>query len=136
MGYIYQADVYCDECGDAIRKRLSDVAPEDPLDHRSYDSDDYPKEADVEHDESDCPEHCAACHEFLRNPLTSAGYKYVQEKLSDTGMKSIYQGNVSIALKQWATWYGFTYWTAEDCQDDSRHSEPGWYSNEASAVQS
>lgn len=130
MGYIYQADMYCDECGNAIRESLKDSAPEDVLDHYSYDSDDYPKEADVEHEESDTPSYCAKCGKFFHNPLTSAGYRYVQEKLTETGMKSIYQGNVSIALKDWATWYDFTYWTAEDCQDDGRHTVPGWYSSE------
>lgn len=78
MGYIYQADVYCDDCGLEIRKQLAVSAPTDPLDHHSYDSDDYPKEARVEHEESDCPQHCGKCGEFLQNPLTSDGYRYVQ----------------------------------------------------------
>lgn len=130
MGYIYQADVYCDDCGNAIREQLKATAPEDALDHSSYDSDDYPKDADVEHDESDCPEHCAKCNKFFHNPLTVAGYQYVQEKLNETGLKSIYQGNMSIALKEWASWYGFSYWTAEDCADSVRHGIPGWYSDE------
>ncbi|HXN71509.1 MAG TPA: hypothetical protein VN861_03035 [Candidatus Acidoferrales bacterium] len=131
MGYIYQADVYCNRCGDAIRQRLSANVPEDTLDHSSYDSDDYPKDAMVETEESDVPEHCTGCGVFFHNPLTSAGYRYVQEKLNETGLKSIYQGNMTIALKEWATWYSFTYWTAEDCADDGRHTQPGWYSNEA-----
>ena len=61
MGYISQADVYCNDCGAAIRASLKSQgkAPEDEMDHRSYDSDDYPKDADVEHNESDVPEHCA-----------------------------------------------------------------------------
>ena len=130
MGYIFQADVYCDDCGDAIRERLKDNAPEDALDHSSYDSDNYPKEADIEHEESDAPEHCAGCGEFFRNPLTSEGYRYVQEELTDTGLKSVYMGNMSVALKAWASWYNFQYWTAEDCADDSRHTTPGWYSSE------
>lgn len=137
MGYIYQADVYCEDCGQEIRARLraSGNSPEDELDHSSYDSDDYPKDADVEHEESDCPEHCAKCKKFLYNPLTSAGYRYVGEKLNEfrDSVKSIarfLRSNHEI-LGEWASWYGFTYWTAEDCADDGRHSVPGWYSNEA-----
>lgn len=133
MGYIYKADVYCDDCGGMLRASLQskpEDVPVDVLDHYSYDSDDYPKEADIENKESDYPQHCAACHVFLQNPLTSEGYDYVKEKLNETGMQSIYQGNVSISLKEWATWYNFTYWTAEDCADDSRHATPGWYSSD------
>ena len=130
MGYIYQADVYCDDCGDKIRERLSSTAPADTLDHSSYDSDDYPKDARVEHDEADCPQHCAGCGEFLRNPLTSDGYKYVQAKLNETGLTSMYIGHMSVALKAWASWYVYDYWTAEDCADDSRHTIAGWYSSE------
>lgn len=134
MGYIFQADVYCDECGEAIRRNLAEVAPEDSLDHHSYDSDDYPKDASVEQEESDCPEHCADCHEFLHNPLTSEGYKYVQSALNEI------PAGTSIAkltaaghphLAEWASYYGFGYWTDEDCKDDGRHETAGWYSNEA-----
>ena len=135
MGYIYQAETYCEDCGKAIREQLKDSAPEDTLNHSSYDSDYYPKDADVEHDESDCPEHCASCGEFLHNPLTSAGYRYVAEKLNEfrDSVKSIakFDNSNHPALGEWARWYGFTYWTAEDCADDGRHSEPGWYSQEA-----
>jgi hypothetical protein len=137
MGYIYKADVYCDDCGNAIRAELKaeGKAPEDELDHYSYDSDDYPKDADVENDESDCPQHCAGCGEFLHNPLTSDGYEYVQEKLNEfkDSVKTIakFANSNHPALAEWASWYGFDYWTAEDCAENGRHSEAGWYSNEA-----
>ena len=134
MGYIFKADVYCDECGEAIRSSLADVAPEDKLDHHSYDSDDYPKDADVEHDEADCPQHCADCSEFLNNPLTSEGYKYVQSALNGlpacTSLLKLKEANHE-SLAEWASRYGFEYWTAEDCADDGRHSVAGWYSREA-----
>jgi len=134
MGYIYKADTYCEECGESIRRSLADVAPEDTLDHVTYDSDDYPKDADLEHEEADCPQHCAACSEFLNNPLTSEGYKYVQSALSDlpalTSTSQLVKANHA-HLAKWANYYGFTYWTAEDCQDDGRHDKAGWYSGEA-----
>ncbi len=131
MGYIYQGACYCENCGKEIRATLSATAPEDSLDHSSYDSDNYPKEAQVEREEADSPQHCDGCGVFLHNPLTSDGYRYVQEKLNETGLKSMYIGSMSVALKNWATWYGFTYWTTEDCADDRRHTQEGWYSNEA-----
>ena len=61
MAYIYRADIYCDDCGRAICKRLQAAgkAPADPDNGWSYDSDDYPKRAGDD-EESDTPEHCAA----------------------------------------------------------------------------
>lgn len=44
--YIYQADLYCEDCGEEICEQLKEVAPEivpeNPEDEL-YDSDDYPK---------------------------------------------------------------------------------------------
>lgn len=137
MGYIYKADVYCDECGDEIRGKLhaQGKTPEDTMDHSSYDSDDFPKDADVEHEESDTPEHCAQCRKFLRNPLTSDGYSYVQEKLNETDVTSPYElgklNNLNPVLADWAGWYDFQYWDAEDCADYGKGRAPGWYSREA-----
>lgn len=133
MGYIYQADVYCEKCGREIRAELraAGKAPEDELDHTSYDSDAYPKDADVERDESDTPGHCAKCGEFLHNPLTSAGYQNVKEQLDGAGVTE--SGKLSGALAAWASWYGFSYWTAEDCAEEMRRGREvqGWYSDEA-----
>jgi hypothetical protein len=141
MGYIYQADTYCDDCGDNIRGKLhaQGLAPEDIMDHSSYDSDDFPKDADVEYEEADAPQHCAQCHKFLRNPLTSDGYSYVQEKLNESGITGLGELHESNAvLEDWGGWYGFRYWDAEDCAEDcddyfqdERKRTPGWYSDEA-----
>ena len=138
MGFIYQADVYCDDCGEQIRGKLhaQGKAPEDVMDHRSYDSDDFPKDADIEHEESDIPQYCAQCQKFLHNPLTSDGYKYVQSALNELpAIHSI--GRLQMAghshLADWASWYNFSYWDAEDCADDllGKHPTVGWYSSEA-----
>ena len=45
MSYIYQADVWCDDCGRAICKRLKRAgkAPADPDDEWTFDSDEYPE---------------------------------------------------------------------------------------------
>ena len=98
MAYIYQADVYCDDCGKQICRRLKreGLAPADPSDEWSFDSDDYPKRADDD-DEADTPQHCAAGEHcvnavtlpsgekvgFLFGELTAVGVEYVEEAIED-----------------------------------------------------
>jgi hypothetical protein len=98
MNYIYQADIYCDDCGRAICKHLTREgnAPANPSDEWSYDSDDFPKRADND-EESDTPQHCAAGNEcvnaltlpdgskigLLFGELTRDGVKYVKEALAE-----------------------------------------------------
>jgi hypothetical protein len=119
--YIYQADIYCEDCGQAIIDRLRAEARDkaslqvqatatalesqygidpdkfpkffdmleraafrqlacDTSDESSYDSDEWPKGPYGNGGgESDCPQHCGDCHEFLENPLTPDGYQYVRE---------------------------------------------------------
>lgn len=100
MAYIYAADIYCDDCGEAIRERLTaeGKAPADPTDEWSYDSDDFPKVADDD-DESDSPQHCA-CGEnclnaveieggkvgFLFGELTRDGVDYVEEAIEEANL--------------------------------------------------
>ena len=75
--YIYNADVYCTDCGDKIKHRL-DVAQ--TLD--TGDSDDYPQ-GPTDQGETDTPEHCRSCGVFLENSLTSDGYDHLMEMLED-----------------------------------------------------
>ncbi len=100
MAYIYAADIYCDDCGEAIRQRLTaeGKAPADPTDEWSYDSDDFPKVAGDD-DESDSPQHCA-CGEnclnaveieggkvgLLFGELTSDGVDYVEEAIEEANL--------------------------------------------------
>lgn len=100
MAYIYAADIYCDNCGEAIRQRLTaeGEAPADPADEWSYNSDDFPKVAG-DNDESDTPEHCA-CGEnclnaveieggkvgLLFGELTSDGVDYVEEAIEEANL--------------------------------------------------
>lgn len=56
--YMYQADLWCNDCGDAIRERLQQEGKA-PDDSGVYDSEDYPISY-PEAGESDCPQHCAA----------------------------------------------------------------------------
>lgn len=85
MAAIYQADVWCDDCADAI------YGKGDFRDH-SGDSDDAPVYMDDD-EESDSPQHCAAgeeCFNAIEFPsgrkvgvlfgsLTSDGVDYVRE---------------------------------------------------------
>lgn len=123
--YIYQADIWCSECGEEIidrlraecrekaEKQVREVATDlesrfgidpdkwpkffdaleraafrklacDISDESSYDSDEWPKGPYPDGGgEADTPQHCAGCHEFLENPLTSDGYEYVRENPRD-----------------------------------------------------
>jgi len=100
MAYIYGADVYCDDCGNAIRKRLTEEgkAPADPSNERSYDSGNFPKCVDDDDDdaESDTPQHCAVGEDcinaieidggkvgLLFGELTCDGMGYVEDAISD-----------------------------------------------------
>lgn len=82
--YMYQASLYCTDCGESIREELTAAgkAPEDPSDEYSYDSDDFPKGPEEE-GESDSPTHCEGCGEFLETRLTSEGEEYVKEAVRD-----------------------------------------------------
>ena len=98
MPYIYQADVWCDDCGEAICERLTREgnAPANPDDEWSFDSDEYPKHASDD-DESDTPQHCAAGEHCLNavtlpsgekvgllfGELTADGVEYVKESIAD-----------------------------------------------------
>lgn len=99
MPYIYQADIWCDSCGQQIRQQLKadGKAPKDPSDEYSYDSDDYPKYASDD-EPVDSPNHCAAhadCLEALelhdgskvgalvQSNLTSDGVEYVRAAVAE-----------------------------------------------------
>jgi len=100
--FIFQAEIYCVDCGQAIRDRITKAgkAPATPDDERSYDSDQFPKGPFTDGGgESDTPANCAACHKFLHNPLTDAGVKYVLEYLKEYTDDKRGAGD---ALDEWA----------------------------------
>ena len=76
MSYIYQADLWCNDCGKAICRKLKRAgkAPADPDDEWSFDSDDYPKRTD-DNEESDGPQHCAAGKRCLNAITLPSGRK-------------------------------------------------------------
>lgn len=102
MAAIYQADIYCDSCGDDVRQQITTKgkAPTNPDDETSYDSDEYPKRANDD-DESDSPQHCGSgetCLEaetlsdgskvgkLIGTNLTEAGVEYVREAIEAGGI--------------------------------------------------
>jgi hypothetical protein len=107
--YIYAADVWCDDCADKIKAAMRADGSADAMiangadldDDRTYDSDEYPK-GPFGDEESDCPEHCADCREFLENSLTTDGADYVR----DTVREDIATGDLdSIAITEWMPYY-------------------------------
>jgi len=98
VAFIYQADVYCDECGKALCRRLKreGLAPANPDDEWSFDSDEYPKRAGDD-EEEDTPQHCASGEHcinavalpsgekvgYLFGELTAVGVKYVKEAIGE-----------------------------------------------------
>lgn len=101
--YIYAADLYCEDCGEAIQKRITEegFAPEYPNDERSYDSDEFPKGPYPDGGgEADYPQHCGAGPDclnaiefpdgikvgaWLGNELTADGVEYVREVIQEGG---------------------------------------------------
>lgn len=111
--YTYQADVYCEDCGLDICRRLTaeDKAPAHPFDESTYDSDEFPKGPYEESEcESDCPQHCGGGSDcvnalevdlgykvgaWLENPLTAAGVHYVVEAVREgTGCLAAFWADV------------------------------------------
>ena len=106
--YIYAADCFCEDCGNALKGRLK--PPENPGDERTFDSNFYPKGPYSDGGgEADSPQHCGSgpnclnaldvggvkvgC--WLENELTNAGARYVAEAVAEGGPVA--------AL--WAQWY-------------------------------
>ena len=107
--YIYQADLYCQQCGEAIRAQITEEgsAPVNPDDETSYTSDDFPKGPYPDGGgEADSPQHCAMGSKcvntiklttpsmfsdgnkigaWLENPLTTDGVKYVRKAIEKGG---------------------------------------------------
>jgi len=120
--YIFEADIFCEDCGEAIRDNLTKEgqAPEDPEDEGSYDSDDFPKGPYPDGGgEADCPQHCGN-HDrclnvfilpngrkvgaFLENPLTLDGVRMVEECCKrDMNNRDRCAG--AVALEIWAPFY-------------------------------
>ena len=73
--YTYNADMYCEDCVAAISAPIS------------YDGGENVISGPRPHGggEADTPQHCGACHVFLKNRLTTDGVQYVIEALQGDG---------------------------------------------------
>ncbi len=97
--FIYCADIYCEDCGRAIRARLAEA--EDILERE--DSDSWPQGPYSDGGgEADCPQHCGACHVFLENPLTDDGVNYVREAMLEQAESG--RGSPEV-LNEWGDYY-------------------------------
>lgn len=109
--YIYQAALLCEDCTTSARMKL---APKTDFAHDTKDSDRWPQGPYPDGGgEADCPQHCDHCNVFLENPLTCAGYDYLQECISGEVLmcdrrERIDQphADVSEVLKTWLDFYG------------------------------
>jgi hypothetical protein len=72
MAYVFRADVYCDACGRALREAYAEA-------RGSEDSEEFPQGYAEQFAETDSPQHCGECGEYLAQPLTSEGVSYVAE---------------------------------------------------------
>ena len=87
MKYIYRADVYCGDCGEAIREDIvqAGFAPDDPEDEYTYGSDEFPKGPYPTTEAVDAPEYCGRCQSLLGSPLTEDGELYMIERMVAEG---------------------------------------------------
>jgi len=103
--YMFDGDVYCKPCGEAIAADLPDP---DAWEREHPDSNSYPVAYDSSEGESDTPDHCGKCDLFLERNLTEDGVRYVQDYV-DTLC-----GDTDITLL-WGEFYGIN---ALDCVDE------------------
>ena len=106
--YAYQAALWCDSCGQAIREELDKAKVDD-----SGDTDDYPQYADEDSSETDSPSHCDAGPDCLEAETLSDGIKVgalLAESLTADGKEYVRKaialgGSVAeLWAAQWPVW--------------------------------
>ncbi len=93
--YIYNADIYCEECASDIRLDLPVPTYPEPWDTNDYPSGPYADGGG----EADYPQHCGSCELFLENPLTKDGQDYVLRHVKDRLQLTIVQ--------EWLAFYDY-----------------------------
>lgn len=93
MAYIYNADIFCDVCGEDICRaiQVSGLAPENVDDDQEFDSDEYPKSVDAD-GEADFPQHCGSNSDCLDPVVLSDGSKVgnlIGTNLTDVGIEYV-----------------------------------------------
>jgi len=110
MAYIYQATLWCDDCGQAICQRLDEAGegPEDKSDETSFDSDDYPKGPfSDDDDESDSPSHCDSGAECPNAVELDDGSKVgaIVSGLTEDGIAYVRGAKDSPCVREWREHY-------------------------------
>ena len=101
--YMFQAALYCQACGEALREKIALPAGADPDDDYSFDSDDYPKGPfDNGGGEADYACHCDACGVHLENQLTPDGEDHVRDAV-ESG-----EGAADV-LATWRDFYAYLF---------------------------
>ena len=112
--YIYNAALYCGEHGAAINDRIR-AATGEPTDAMLDNSDEWVIPTPDGGGEADTPQHCRNCGEFLENPLTDDGLRWVRLQLRILAADSCCEpndgcnqcvGEAPIHLDQYAEFYG------------------------------
>ena len=104
LAYVYQADLYCEDCANAIKAELGFIC--EGLSEYTFDSDVYPK-GPFPAGDSDTPDHCGACGIFLENSLTGDGEEYVKDSIRvGTGDPEV--------LATWKEFYSYLFPEEED----------------------
>jgi hypothetical protein len=99
--YIYQAALYCEDCGKETIAELERTTGKNLL-HVRESSDIWPQGPYPDGGgEADCPQHCDGCGIFLENPLTGDGQKYVIDAMRF--------GSQPDVLKQWREFYSYLF---------------------------
>ena len=119
--YVYQADIYCADCAKFHLAYCKNAGVAD-----NGDSDTFPQGPFSNGGgESDRPQHCADCSEFLENPLTHDGYEYVHAELVKNRWHYYDENNKKITyvkgiLKDWQEFYGYMFenghWITPECE--------------------
>lgn len=98
--WIYCADLFCEECGQAIADSLRDEGREDTGDSDDFPQGPYPNGGG----KADLPWTCGNidCCIFLENPLTTDGYNYVREQVRNHWHEG---PSCRAVLTEWANFY-------------------------------
>jgi len=113
--YMFEADWYCEQCGEAIASTL----PEPTEWEREHpDSNSYPVACDSSEGESDTPDHCGNhdCELFLERSLTEDGIQYVLDSMRELALG---HGRNEI-VQQWVEFYDPTNNTLRGEQHGTR----------------
>lgn len=114
--YIYQADIYCEECAQKISNKIM-VKPEKIFDTRNLkglSSDEFPHGPFPNGGgEADTPQHCGNCGLFLENALTGDGECYVRARIKFLKEFRSKEGLIKIEvvneLYKWEVFYGYLF---------------------------